>query len=267
MNENAIEPQAEKQDDIAILASGGIIEAARRAEQTVDAYKKIKSISLQLTNNNDWIDEGGKPYLQVSGAEKLRGAFGISWKIDEPSVDTFEDGHYSYAYQGEFSMAGQTITALGTRSSKDPFFSRKTKWVDGQKETIDTPPDQIDRASVKKGAYTNCIGNGLTRILGIRNLTWEELEASGIKPGGKVNFKGQDKPREGAAEGAADSRKISEAQGKRLFAISKKGGVSTEAMKAYLKDEFGIGHSRDINKDQYDKICAWAEAGGQEAPE
>ena len=38
---------------------------------------------------------------------------------------------------------------------------------------------EIDRGDVK-GCYTNCIGNGITRM-GIRNLSWEDLASAGIK--------------------------------------------------------------------------------------
>ena len=35
---------------------------------------------------------------------------------------------------------------------------------------------------MKKAAYTNCIGNGITRLLGLRNISYEDLEkVAGIK--------------------------------------------------------------------------------------
>jgi hypothetical protein len=45
---------------------------------------------------------------------------------------------------------------------------------------------------VKKAAYTNLLGNGITRILGLRNLTWEDLqEFAGISKDqvGRVDYK------------------------------------------------------------------------------
>jgi len=38
------------------------------------------------------------------------------------------------------------------------------------------PISEIDQGDIKKSAYTNCIGNGITRLLGIRNLTYADLE-------------------------------------------------------------------------------------------
>jgi len=59
---------------------------------------------------------------------------------------------------------------------------------------------------------------------------------------------------------------ISEAQGKRLYAICKSNGVAIEAIKEYLKSEYDLDSMKTIYRDQYDTICAWAEAGGQEPP-
>jgi hypothetical protein len=150
------------------IMSDNLVAIAQAAEKRVDAINRIKKVALKVTNRNDWLDQEGKPYLWGSGAEKVARLFGISWRVDEPVLDVEDDGHYAYTYKGEFGMGVPTIEAIGSRSSRDPFFSRSH----GQ----DVPLDKIDRQDVKKAAYTNCIGNGVTRLLGIRNLTWEEVE-------------------------------------------------------------------------------------------
>lgn len=166
-----------------------LISLAEQAEKRIDAMNKIKRVAIKLTNKHDWTDQGGKPYLQVSGAEKIARMFGISWRISEPIKETIEGGHFSFTYKGYFSLAGATIEAIGTRSSKDGFF-KKYGYENGQKQEL--PASEIDAGDVKKSAYTNCIGNGITRLLGIRNLTYEDLkEFSGITPDqlGKVDYK------------------------------------------------------------------------------
>ena len=62
------------------------------------------------------------------------------------------------------------------------------------------------------------------------------------------------------AEPAPGSPKISEAQAKRLFAISKAKGWSTEGLKAHLAG-FGYDHSRDIVRAHYDDIIASLDEG------
>jgi|GEM_PF-1797494 len=158
-------------DSLAIIGDQ-IVSIAESAEKRIEAIKKIKSIVLTITNEQDWIDENGKPYLQASGAEKVARLFGISWRIDEPVIEKDENGHYTYTYKGYFSLGACSIEAIGTRSSRDPFFT--TKYKNGKRLTIG--PSEIDREDVKKAAYTNCIGNGIKRLLGIRNLTWEEIK-------------------------------------------------------------------------------------------
>ncbi|MDD5040785.1 MAG: hypothetical protein PHY34_06640 [Patescibacteria group bacterium] len=150
-----------------------LLSLAEQAEKRIDAMNKIKRVAIRLTNRHDWVDQEGKPYLQVSGAEKIARMFGISWRISEPTKDIAPDGHYTYTYKGYFSLAGATIEAIGTRSSKDKFF-RKYDYSTGGK--VELPPSAIDEGDVKKAAYTNCIGNGITRLLGLRNLTYEDLQ-------------------------------------------------------------------------------------------
>ncbi len=162
----------EKYSDVPAIADDRIIEIAQQAERRIEAISKIKKMALRVTGYYDWTDQGGRPYMQVSGAEKVARLFGVSWRIDEPVLQWEEDGHFSYTYKGYFSMGTTEIEAIGTRASRDPFFSVK-------KETA-IPPSEIDKGDVKKAAYTNCIGNGVSRILGIRNLTWEDLEGAGI---------------------------------------------------------------------------------------
>ena len=156
-----------------------LISLAEQAEKRIDAMTKIKKVSLKLTNKHDWTDQGGKPYLQVSGAEKIARMFGISWKVSDPLLENQEGGHFGFTYKGYFSLAGASIEVIGTRSSKDGFF-KKYDWSekdnDGNSIKTELPPSEIDRGDVKKAAYTNCIGSGITRILGLRNMTYEDLE-------------------------------------------------------------------------------------------
>ena len=155
------------------MGDSTLLALAEQAEKRVTALNKIKKAALLATNARDWTDQNGNPYLQVSGSEKVGRVFGIAWKIDEPVFEQEESGHFSYTYKGYFTVAGATIEAIGTRSSKDGFFKRYVGKGEDRKEL---PPSEIDKGDLKKAAYTNCIGNGITRLLGLRNLTWADLE-------------------------------------------------------------------------------------------
>ena len=160
------------QDSAPAISDDKIIQMAENAEKRIDAIKKIKEISLKVTNAKDWVDQQGRPYLQASGSTKVARVFGVSWRIEEPTFEVDEQGYITYTFRGEFSLAGSTIEALGVRSSKDPFFT--TRYVDNNKKTLG--PSEVDKGDVKKAALTNLLGNGITTILGIRNMTWAEIE-------------------------------------------------------------------------------------------
>lgn len=160
----------------------GILAIANRAEETKDAFKKIIAVSLAVTTVNDWVDMNGKPYLQVSGLEKIGHLFGISWTFDSPDCENEHDGHYTYTYTGIFTLGDRSITVEGSRSSKDLFFkqndyTKEPEKSDGKKIYPGKPILERDnKRDVRMSAMTNLIGNGITRILGLRGITYDILE-------------------------------------------------------------------------------------------
>ena len=65
-------------------------------------------------------------------------------------------------------------------------------------------------------------------------------------------------PQRTSATGGA---KISEPQRKRFYAIAKKAGWEDDDLKAWLKETYGLSHTADIPRDQYETICNTAELG------
>jgi len=221
--------ETEPKDLLPAIADNTLIAIAEQAEKRVDAMNKIKRMALKLTNPHDWVDESGRPYLQASGAEKVARLFGISWRISEPIKESAEGGHFIYTYQGEFSLAGATIEAVGTRSSKDGFFKKYKYQGEGDdREKIELPASEIDPGDVKKAAYTNLLANGITRLLGIRNLTYDELaEYAGIQQSqvSSVEYKSRGRPSPGKSQSKPvvtdPGAPASEAQVKAIHAILK----------------------------------------------
>lgn len=178
------------EEEMPAVVSDDLVHMAEYAEKRVEAIKRIKRAALAVTSIYDWIDQMGKPYLHVSGAEKIARLFGISWRIDEPEKTITKDGHFSYTYKGYFTLGSTEIEAIGSRGSKDPFFSRSHR--------KDIPPSEINENNVRKSAFTNLLGNGITRLLGLRNLTWEDLKGSGIEQAkvGRVTYKKKEMKKE-----------------------------------------------------------------------
>lgn len=226
-------------DSVPALADDTLIAVARMAEARIDAVIKIKQLALKVTNPRDWTDQQGNPYLQVSGAEKIANLFNISWGFltPEPLYEQDDEGHYTYTFQGRFSMGSRSIEVEGSRSSKDSFFKQYT--YDGDKKKEKPVDERDNKRDVKMAALTNLLGNGITRLLGIRNLTWADLESyAGITKDqvGKVEYKTGGKPpitppQEKAQEGATNGEPIiTQPQGKMLFAKFKGKGVETGAL-------------------------------------
>lgn len=200
MTETLIPYGAKSADEgaLTLLGDDQLLKMAAVASRRVEAVKRIKATALAVTNERDWVNQDGNPYLMVSGAEKLAALFGIEWSFlrPEPILEEEADGHYTYTYQARFTCMQRTIEVEGSRSSRDGFFRQYTGYGDQKKEK---PLDKRDnRRDVKMAALTNLIGNGITRILGIRNLTWDDLkEYAKIDPSkvkGFVYKKAEPKP-------------------------------------------------------------------------
>ncbi len=162
----------------------------QRAEKQVEILKKVLGIALKRLSPLDWVDQQGKPYLAASGAEKLMPLFGISVYNTSYEKKFSEDDNgqsYVYSYKGTFAWGGGSIEALGACSSRDKFFA----W--DSKEQTYKPLSQVDETNIMKSAYTNMIANGITRLLGIRNLTWEQLKEFGVdqEKAAKVQYGGK----------------------------------------------------------------------------
>lgn len=167
-------------DMTATPTSGGLLDSntdnilylAEKAEQYIEAMNRIMEAALKITNELDWVLIGGKPYLQESGATKVARLFGISIQlIGNPQVTMDKDGYKTFTYKARFMLKDQFIECEGSRSMRDDFFSSG-----GKKK-----PDEIDERDVKMAAYTNCINNGIKRLIpNLRNIDVATLERAGL---------------------------------------------------------------------------------------
>lgn len=161
-----------------VLEDDSLIEIAQKAEQRIEAVKQIKNIVLKITNPRDWTNQNDRPYLGGSGCHKVATVFGIGWTfLGDPIKVREEDGHFRYDTKLSVFMRGRITEVMGSRTSKDPFFT--TRYRDGKQ--IELPPSEVDSGDVLKASITNAQANGISAILGIKNLAWEDLEKGGIK--------------------------------------------------------------------------------------
>lgn len=170
---------------VATLKDNDLFSLSETADKRVDAMHKIITASLRITNEADWCKIGKAYYLQSTGAEKIARLFGISFTILDTQKKFKPSGHYTYEYKMQFEMSNVKIEADGIRSSDDEFFTgkvRKETLEDGTEHRLTgKTPDEIDERDVKMSAYTNCLNNGIKRLIGLRNVSETELRDAGLK--------------------------------------------------------------------------------------
>lgn len=153
-----------------------ILYLADKADKYIAAMNRIMDAALKITNELDWVLIGGKPYLQESGTTKVARLFGISIQlIGQPMVEVDLVGYKTWTYKARFMLKDQFIECEGSRSMKEDFFARAGK---------DNPlkkPEEIDERDVKMAAYTNCLNNGIKRLIpNLRNIDIATLERAGL---------------------------------------------------------------------------------------
>lgn len=210
-------------DDIASYDYDSILVMAERADKLVAALNKMMMAAIKITSAHDWVLIGGKPYLQESGATKVARLFGVSWKIlgVEKGIDC---GYPEFTYRMAFSMGTTSIECEGSRSGKDEFFTGK-----GDKAPKKNP-DEIDANDVKKSAYTNCLNNGIKRLLpGLRNIEVDTLTRGGVDVSKLNGYTFKDGSKGGAGKSAAATG----------LTCSACGAAITQAEASYSEGRFG----------------------------
>ena len=184
MNENEKSLQIVDKKNLGLsLIEINAAKAIEIANNRVEFFKQMKTVSLKMTSHQDWVDQSGKPYLQGSGVEKLKPVWGIYIK-DDVKIEQIPDGDRYYCRctgTAGSKVTGEESFFIGGRSANDKFFSN---------QAITDPMD------VEKAAYTNFEVNAITRLLGLRGLTWDELTDADIQKG-KTTKIGYGKGRQG----------------------------------------------------------------------
>jgi hypothetical protein len=159
------------------------------AKEQLELYKQYVALALKITNTHDWVDMDGKPYLNEGGSSKLAKVFGISTKetVIQKEICRDENDKLYYVYTVQMIMYSSKNpencqSVVGACSSRDKLFGTEN----GNFKDISL----INETNIKKKAETNCFGRGVKRMLGIQNLTWEDLNHAGIKKEttSKVNY-------------------------------------------------------------------------------
>lgn len=202
-----------------------ILYLAERANKYIDAMNRIMEAALKITTEKDWVLMGGTPYLQESGATKVARLFGVNWQfLGEPRVETDLEGYRTFTYRARFMLNGQFIECEGSRNAKDDFFAKQGKDKPLKK------PDEIDIRDVKLSAYTNCINNGIKRLIpGLRNIDVSTLEKAGLNTAKMQGYTFKTGTKGGAGKSAEESGLV----------CSECGAAITQAEASYSEAKMG----------------------------
>lgn len=225
-------------NDIVTLASGqpnnnsGLLDAnvenilylADKAEKMIAAMNRIMDAALKITNELDWVLIGGKPYLQESGATKVARLFGISIQlIGNPTVEYDSEGYKTYTYKARFYLKDNFVECEGSRSMKEDFFAKAGKDKPLKK------PDEINERDVKMAAYTNCLNNGIKRLIpNLRNIDVETLQRAGLDTGKIAGYTFKEGSKGGTGKAAESTGLV----------CSKCGKAVTQKVASYSQSKF-----------------------------
>ena len=245
-----VHPQTEAMPLI-MQGNGGLItdEAIKRAELQIEGIKKIKALSIRVTNEDDWVIFEGKPTTQNSGNMKIAQLWGVSFlspKIEETRRNDEKGEYIEFTISGYGEWNKRQIHDIGTFSTRDPLLGK----VKGEYR----PLCDVDLQDVKKAALSNWQSRILRKVLGL-SFNLDDLKNAGLDV---AKIKGTK-----FASGGQGGGIISEAQAKRMFAIAHTANVSEAECLVILK-KYGYEHSKDVKREHYEKICSEIEAKGKE---
>jgi hypothetical protein len=148
------------------------------------AFETMLKHALSVTKDSDWSDQGGKPYLEVSGSLKIALRFGMSIKFDRDEKgnarldrEEFTDEYgtfYVYTMWGTAELCGRAFPSIGTATTRDDFLGWK---YEGHGESRTKKPKAIYEVieNVKKKSLANFYGNAIKNALGFKGFTWDDL--------------------------------------------------------------------------------------------
>lgn len=136
--------------------------------------ERVLSYAISATHPGQWQMLGDKPWPTGPACEAMARRCGVSWERPEcEKRDTSDEAGpaYTWTYRARFFLPGgiDSIWAEGHCSSRDQFIGTGQDY-----ETREFT--EVEEGNIRQSAMTNMIVNGVTRLLGVRNLTRARLD-------------------------------------------------------------------------------------------
>lgn len=171
-----------EQEEFSLLKIGSekeFTEALTKVDNALKLVDQLRGFCLQRSKPNDWLDTGGNPYFTDAGCNRFRAPFGMyeqgvkMWTIDSNGIR--KEINERTVFEGEIDfiffegIIGSKLLGVeasfqgGSRPSKEDAFRSKEDIL----------------FYIQKGK-ANWNGRGFRKLLGLENLTWDDLSNAGI---------------------------------------------------------------------------------------
>ena len=231
--------------EIVAYEDSGDLAITRQPEVVLEEAKKAaKALADVVSKKKKPVIMNGEQYLEFEDWQTVGRFYGVTAKIVETK-------YIDYGNAQGFEARAVTVRADGMEIS-----AAEAMCLNDEANWSKKPLFQL-RSMAQTRACAKTLRNVLAWVVvlaGYKATPAEEIQDMAQKPpitqpqAKKVETQQQ----------IADV--ISEPQRKRLFAISKKAGVTDEEMKAFLVG-YGFTSSKLITRDKYEEICTRAENG------
>lgn len=150
-------------------AAGGMftLAAVEAAEQRLALRERLMAAVLQTIPAHNWVDFGGRPYLEGWGASKLLTSFGLAVRNKRFKWEKDLKGR-------DYCRATADVTDAGGRVVCEAIGTRYPEGFVG------------DANDCESGALQNAMSRAARELFGIGGMTWDELAHYGVKNHGKA---------------------------------------------------------------------------------
>ncbi len=223
--------------------------------EAMGAAKALQSIIKQKTKP---VKFNGEQYIEYEDWQVLGKFYGVTAKIvSTESINI--DGVKGFLARAEaIDTSGRVVSAAEAMclNDEEKWSTRsKYEWKDGVKEKVGDVA--VPLFQLRSMAQTRACAKSLRNVL-----AWVVVMA-GFRPNVAEEMTGDENQSEHEPIKLAEKKSttpgdvISDAQGKRLWAIMKGAGKTIEDVSGYLKNTYNYSNSREIKKSDYEAICAW----------
>ena len=235
------------------LTGNALAQAVNQAEQMANLMPRLYRAIAKCTVPGDWSTFGQKGYLTGAASERVARVFGITfsnWRQEKNEWQDEKGEAYRWLYSAEARLGNTILPVEGMCSSRHKLWAERTDDKEGK---YLLPPSEIDEANVRRAAMTDCIRQGVSRLLGLRGIHVNVLREWGInlENSDKVDFKS------GRQGGGKSTRLATDGQRKMLYARRKKKNIEDDSFNTYLETTFNITSDKEITMDMVNTILEW----------